>query len=423
MAVAAALPAPSSCRIVESVDMNYLDNVSMPLRVNLAFPRSASSSAQLFDFQPALFVLQRLCQQARTGVDGVDVGRGSRRDPAQLHDGADERVELEGAAVLDVLKHGSLVLANPLCAGNPPFQRDPEMDAELLADHLRFLHHPGRQFPARRELANVDQGRVAKRTDRIEADVAPELEPDLGADVADHRRLESRLAEKLRDHLYSRRLRAVQFANRESVALDLANQPRRDDLGGRVDHAADHAIHLDMGSDHSARIDGLDPRPRVRPGKPEKIPPGDAVLHGHHDRVATEERSHLAGHPSDLVGFHRQDDNILHTGLGDVVGGSDRARMPLGAILQDQPDPIFPCRLQACSAADESHLLSNQSKLNADHPSDRASPNYTNLHEMVPDNQGGPVRASLPRWLSWLSQGCLDKPFSSGSRRSSGGSA
>ena len=98
-------------------------------------------------------------------------------------------------AVLDVLKHGRLVLANPKGAGDPPLQRYPEMDAELLADHLRLLHHPGRQLSARRELANVDQGRMAKRTDRIEADVAPELEPDLGADVADHRRLESRLAE------------------------------------------------------------------------------------------------------------------------------------------------------------------------------------------------------------------------------------
>ena len=92
--------------------------------------------------------------------------------------------------------------------------------------------------------------------------------------------------------------------------------------------------------------------------------------------------------------------------------------MPLGAILQDQPDPVFPCRLQVCSTADESHLLSNQSKLNADHPSDCPSPNYTNLHEMVPDNKGGLVRASLPRRLSWLSQGCLDKLFGSGSRRS-----
>src|SRR5271166_2000945 len=188
MAIEAALPALSSCRIVESVDMNYLDKGSMSGRVNLAFPRSASIAAQLFDFQ-------RLGQQARTGVDGVDVGRGSRRDPAQFHDGADECVELEGAAVLDVLKHGSLVLANPKGAGDPPLQRYPEVDAELLADHLRLLHHPGRQVPGWRELANVDQGRVAKRTDRIEADVAPELEPDLGADVADHRRFESRLAE------------------------------------------------------------------------------------------------------------------------------------------------------------------------------------------------------------------------------------
>jgi hypothetical protein len=175
-----------------------------------------------------------------------------------------------------------------------------------------------------------------------------------------------------------------------------------------------------MGSDHSARIDSLDPRPLVRPGQPEKIPPGDAVLHGHHDRVATEERSHLAGHPGDLVGFQRQDDNILHAGLGNVVGGSDRARMPLGAILQDQPDPIFPCRLQVCSTADESHLLSGQGKLNADHPSDRPSPNYTHLHEMVPDHKGGLVRASLPRQLSWLLQGWLDKPFGSGPGRSPG---
>jgi hypothetical protein len=67
--------------------------------------------------------------------------------------------------------------------------------------------------------------------------------------------------------------------------------------------------------------------------------------------------------------------------------------MPLGAILQNQLDPTIHCRLQVCSPADECYLLPGQSKLNTDHSSDRASPNDTNLHGMVPDHKGGPVRA------------------------------
>jgi hypothetical protein len=66
---------------------------------------------------------------------------------------------------------------------------------------LRFGHH-GRGERARRgELANLGERRARERTDRVESQIAPELQPDLGADVIEHWRLEAGAREALRDAL------------------------------------------------------------------------------------------------------------------------------------------------------------------------------------------------------------------------------
>ncbi len=71
----------------------------------------------------------------------------------------------------------------------------------------------------------------------------------------DHWRLEAGADQGLRQGLDARRLRAVEFAQREAVALDDLDHARRHQFGGRVDHAADDALDFDVGGDAAVRID------------------------------------------------------------------------------------------------------------------------------------------------------------------------
>jgi hypothetical protein len=76
-----------------------------------------------------------------------------------------------------------------LCAhlfgpGDALFKRHAELDAELVRDRLRLTHHRGGELARQRVLADVDEGRMAQAADRVECQVAPQLEPDLGADLS-----------------------------------------------------------------------------------------------------------------------------------------------------------------------------------------------------------------------------------------------
>ena len=125
------------------------------------------------DAQSAFVLLQFIRQQRHKRIDGIDVrGRGFG-DPAKFHDRADQSVEFERAAELHILQHGGLVLAHCLRAIDAFFQAHLELDAQFLADDLRFPHHVGGQFTGGGEHADIFQGGMRQRTDRVEAQVAP----------------------------------------------------------------------------------------------------------------------------------------------------------------------------------------------------------------------------------------------------------
>ena len=60
---------------------------------------------------------------------------------------------------------------------------------------------------------------MRERADGVEGEIAPCLEPDLGANVGEDGRLEPRIDKHLGDGLGPERLRPVQLADRETVAL------------------------------------------------------------------------------------------------------------------------------------------------------------------------------------------------------------
>ena len=67
----------------------------------------------------------------------------------ELDHGADQGVDLDGAADLDVLQHGGLVLADLLGAGDALLQRHAEFNIELVRDGLRLGHVRGLEVQAR----------------------------------------------------------------------------------------------------------------------------------------------------------------------------------------------------------------------------------------------------------------------------------
>src|SRR5207248_4996721 len=120
----------------------------------------------------------------------------------------------ERAAGLDILQHRGLVGADALGAGDALVDSDTEGDAELLGDGLGLAHHPRGEMARLGELADIDQRRMGERADRVEGEIAPRLEPDLGADVLEDAGLEPGADEEIVDALDALRLAAVELADR-----------------------------------------------------------------------------------------------------------------------------------------------------------------------------------------------------------------
>ena len=185
-----------------------------------------------------------------------------RRDigqPRELDHRAEQGVDLGCPAVLDVLQHRGLVRADGLGAGDALFDCEAKADAERFANGLGFPHHRRGKRPRRRKAADVLERRAGERAQRIEGQVAPELHPDLGADVAQDRRFEPRPREELGERRDPGGLRAVQFSERQPVALDMADDARAFDLGRLVADPGDDRIDRQLAGDHAAGIDTFEP--------------------------------------------------------------------------------------------------------------------------------------------------------------------
>src|SRR6185436_297143 len=172
--------------------------------------------------------IQRLRQQACARVHGTDRWRRRAGQSAQLDHRAGQCLDLDRPPLLDVLQHRSLVRTDFLRTRNSTLDADTEVDAELLRDRLGLGHHLRRQIAGERKLTDVHQGGVRQRADRIETQVAPELEPDLAAQVFCYRRFETRLGETRGQSFDARRGRAIELTERETVPLDELNHSLND---------------------------------------------------------------------------------------------------------------------------------------------------------------------------------------------------
>src|SRR4051812_27926433 len=103
-----------------------------------------------------------------------------------------------------------------------------------------------------------DPDRLAGQgADRSGAEVAQELVPDLDADRRADRGGDAGALEGGGDRLDAARYRAVGLAQGETVQRPrrVADDPRLDDLVGRIDHAADDPLEPHRTRQHATRIE------------------------------------------------------------------------------------------------------------------------------------------------------------------------
>ena len=83
------------------------------------------------------------------------------------------------------------MLADLFGAGDTLVDADAEGDAKLVRHGFGLPHHLDAQLARQRKAEQTGERRVRQRADRVEAQITPQLEPDLAANVGDDGRLET----------------------------------------------------------------------------------------------------------------------------------------------------------------------------------------------------------------------------------------
>ena len=222
---------------------------------------------------------------------------------------------------------------------------------------------------------------MGQRADRIEADVAPQLEPDLGADIVEHRRLEAGVLEAGRYRLHPLARGAVQFPQRETRALDVPDDARRHQFGGRIHHAAEHPLRWNAARQFASRVHAVHGAPVELAAMAVEIPERYAVLHRHHHGAWTEQLADLGRDAVDLVRLERQDHQVLLAGRIIVVRRAHLRGDPLLPVHLDELDAVRADRRQIGAPHDECHLLARQRQPGADQAADCSRSDNCDLHD------------------------------------------
>ena len=263
------------------------------------------------------------------------------------------------------------MVTHPFRARNALLQGDPEGDAEFVGDASGPRSSSPPRGAARRVLADAGERRARQCADGIEGQIAPEFQPDLPADIVEHRRLQAALHEALRHA-------------RNAFAAVPSGSP----TGNRLPSTC----LMTPGATSSAAGYTTQPMTRSQRDVPPISPSGSTLLPGSprirpdsDENTNTECRSASAprrcrartasapaGNRLDLMRLHREDDDVLRAGRGVVIGRIDRGNGLLAAVGRHQPNAAATQRLQIRAARDEGHLLAGERKPDPDVTANRA---------------------------------------------------
>lgn len=174
----------------------------------------------------------------------------------------------------------------------PARRRSTEMSgrrAQRPGDGERLGHHD-LDDPARAPVqTHLPHGRPGQRADRVERDVAEQLDPDVAAQFGLDGALEAPVLHRPAEREAPVRHRAVGLPDGEPGSFEMAYDTWAFELRRRVDDTADGPLGREHRTDRAARVHALDTLPVVRAAVPVEVPPGDAVLGRDHGRRAVQQ--------------------------------------------------------------------------------------------------------------------------------------
>ena len=265
-------------------------------------------------------------------------------------------------------------MPDALGTGDPLLDGHAEGDVEFAGDALCLGHHAVRQLAGRRILANRGERRARERADGVEGEISPELEPDLRADVVEHRRLQAASGETLRDALDALARAPVGLAHGEAVALDVLDDAGPEELRRRINHAADDSLARDVLADRAGWIDAAHLRSLERSTVAVEVPEGNAILHRHDHGIGTEELGDVRGNRLDLMSLHGKDHDVLRSRCSVIRRRVDPWYRLLAPVAHEQPNAARAQRVELRAARDESDVLAGVRETRPDVAADRTDP-------------------------------------------------
>src|SRR5690606_15780899 len=199
--------------------------------------------------------------------------------------------------------------------------------------------------------------------DRVEAEIAPQLQPQLVADVLHDRGAQAAGAHDLAEALDTGGLLAGGLADRELVAVDVLDDARLDHFGGRIDDAADGALGAQAAPRLRTGVDGLERAALEGAAELVEVPVGHAVDGGDDAGVVAEERLHGVDDARHRVRLQRDDDVVLRAEFLGIVGAVE----VLDALLavDEQLQAVLAHRLKMSAACNKADLGAGAGKLHA----------------------------------------------------------
>src|SRR5205814_6312905 len=101
---------------------------------------------------------------------------------------------------------------------------------------------------------------AGQSADRVERDIAEQLDPDLMAEPRGDRTPKSGRDERRSNLPQAFGPGPIRLAEADLVAFRVADHAGLDDVRGEICERSDHAIRLDRGRDDAARIDAFEPQ-------------------------------------------------------------------------------------------------------------------------------------------------------------------
>lgn len=258
------------------------------------------------------------------------------------------------------------------------FDGDADLAAEGLGDRERLGHHDLDDLAGAAVQAHLPHGGAGQRADRVERDVAEQLEPDVVAQVGFDRALQTTGDHGLAEVQAALGHAAVGLADGEPGAFQVPYDTGAFELGRGVDDAADGPFGGEHRTDRAVRVHALDAVAVVGSAVAVEVPPGDAVLGGHDGRRVVQQWFDQRPARRVRVGLQAQEDEVDRADLGRVVGGVG-ARGEVTARTE-HAHSVLPHGREMRSTGDQVHVGTRAMQRGSDVGADGTGAEDCNFH-------------------------------------------